>query len=208
MTVHEMVSKFIARLDEDYLKRFVYGNLLCAGSILDWENLNGTQSITVLDFDGVSVKFKYNEEVGQSEFTLNNFYIFNRSHIDSLLKNAAVFQSGEYPLSDIPEYAGVYVIHDTKTDKVYVGQGDPIMWRIKDHINPTYMKDEGKNEIDRRIQSGAAHTISTIPLSGSGYTNLDALETAVIAYYNSYHKGYNKTRGNNGPGEQCRTKID
>ena len=49
------------------------------------------------------------------------------------------------------------------------------------------------------------YTLTFIPLDDSGYSNLNALETAFIAYFNSKKRGYNKTRGNNGPGQKCIT---
>lgn len=43
---------------------------------------------------------------------------------------------------------------------------------------------------------GARFKIKMIPIRGTAYNSLDEMEKHLIAKYNAYFDGYNKTRGN------------
>lgn len=60
MTKQEVIDKFKARLDKDYLHLFENEELFIEDRVLDWENLNGVYKITVIDYDGLTVDFKNN----------------------------------------------------------------------------------------------------------------------------------------------------
>ena len=198
-------TAFKARLDDAFLKRFEEDKLFTEGSVLDWENLNGTNEITVLDYNGMLVKFKINTTGNTEKFTLDNLFIYNKAHLQSLPSACKeVYDSEKNTLEDFLhiDYDCVYIIHDEDCDKYYVGQAKHGSWRIKDHLH-----ESATGDIDKRIREGMKYTLRFIPLEGSGYRSLDALEAAFIAYYNSFYKnnGYNKTRGNNGPGDHSVT---
>ena len=192
-------KRFEARLDNEYLELFKKNELFKEGNILDWENLNGTDQITVLSYDGIKVSFKNNASGKVETFTLNNLFIYNKAHLESLLKTE-VYDSEKHTLEDYLhiDYDCIYIIHDKNCDEstgYYVGQAKHGSWRIKDHFHNSSV-----GKIDKLIHEGMRYSLRFIPLEGSGYSSLNALETAFIAYYNSFHTGYNKTRGNNGPG--------
>ena len=192
---------FEERLDSEYLDLFTKGELFKAGNILDWENLNGTNKITVLSYDGIKVSFKVNSTGKIESFTLDNLYVFNKAHLESLL-NTEVYDSTKHTLDDYIhiDCNCIYIIHDKDCDEnsgYYVGQAEHGSWRIKDHL-----QNSSVGEIDKRIHEGMKYTLRFIRLEGSGYNCLDSLESAFIAYYNSFHTGYNRTRGNNGPGNK------
>ncbi|HAE51762.1 MAG TPA: hypothetical protein DCG30_00720 [Ruminococcus sp.] len=209
MTGKEAREIFEKKLDSEYLKRFKNNELLKRGEVFEWENLNGVYWVTIFDFDGINVNIKINAENRNVKYTLNNFYIFNRKHLHKLLSRAEVYNSRTIDINSIesvkntfPEHEGVYIVHDLESDKHYIGKAEHIMWRMKDH----FFDRKSTSEIDKCIQNGKPFIIYTIPLADSGYSNLYALETAFIAYFNSYHTGYNLTRGNNGAGQVCVTR--
>ena len=208
MTSEKAREIFEKKLDREYLTRFKNNELLKKGEVFKWENLNGVFSVTILDFDGVNIKFEVNSEKRKENYTINNFYIFNEKHLDKLLSRADRYYSENIDINNIqstknafPEYEGVYIIHDLELKKHYVGKSKCIIRRMKEHFNYP------ENEIDKRIMKGIPFEIRTIPFADSGYSNLDALETAFIAYFNSRKTGYNIQRGNNGAGNVCATKC-
>lgn len=98
-------------------------------------------------------------------------------HKDAFLKNG--------------DYTGVYVIHNTTKDLYYVGQSVRVVGRVTQHFTG-----HGNGDVYADYKYGDTFTINTIPLNGSGYDSIDALERNAIATYNAYNKGYNRTRGN------------
>ena len=199
------IAKFKERLDEEYLAFFNSDDLFKTGNKLYWENLNGVFLVSVIDFDGIKVRFKVDETGEEQAYSLDNLYIFNKSLLQSLIEKSKVYASETDSLDDYihEDYACVYIIHDNDCDEdsgYYIGQALHGSWRIIDHN-----QESSTGYIDKLINLGLQYTLRFIPFDGSGYSNLDALETALIAYYDSFHKGYNKTRGNNGPGNKCIT---
>ncbi len=178
------------------------GELFKKGNQLIWTNLNGDYLITICEFkNNGMVRFTVNEKVvpykGTSSLenesyhvplSIDKMYILDKEGLDELYNNAREFNNKE----DAPEIAGVYILQDETNQKFYVGQAKNIKWRMYDH----YQK-SSYSEIDNRLyKEDEIISKKYIPLAGSGYSNLDALEVAFIAYFDSYHNGYNSTRGN------------
>lgn len=87
---------------------------------------------------------------------------------------------------------GVYVFTNlSKADKKYVGQSVDIVNRVDTHLSG-----RGNKLIYSDIIKGDKLIVEFIKLKDSGYKGLNSLERSLIARYNSYNSGYNKTRGN------------
>ena len=86
---------------------------------------------------------------------------------------------------------GIYVLRNTKTNKHYVGQSINIKERLLDHVSGN-----GNRMVRFAMEKGNQFEMMVIPLEDSGYKCLDKLEKHGIEVFNSYYKGYNRTRGN------------
>lgn len=89
------------------------------------------------------------------------------------------------------DFSGVYVLHNITKDLYYVGQGKNIMNRVNTHFTG-----RGNGDVYADYKYGDVFTIKMIALDRSGFSTLNELERYTISYYDAYHKGYNKTRGN------------
>lgn len=87
---------------------------------------------------------------------------------------------------------GIYIFTNLRNNKRYVGQSIRVLKRVKSHLNGS-----GNPDLYRDLQRGDKFTIQFIRLIDSNFADLNALEKHYITKYNSYHGGYNKTRGNN-----------
>ena len=82
--------------------------------------------------------------------------------------------------------------YDTsKMVKYYVGQAKSVLKRVAAHLTgygnwDVYADYKYRNEC----------TVKTMALTQSGYDSMNALERDLIANYDAYTKGYNRTRGN------------
>ena len=98
---------------------------------------------------------------------------------------------------DYEKIIGVYVIRNRELDKFYVGQSKDVMKRLRDHFTGTEPKNiifaedyyqskfDNKNELfEFRIE-----VLET-------KNELDRREMELIAEYDSFNNGYNKTAGN------------
>ena len=90
-------------------------------------------------------------------------------------------------------FAGVYILFNQTKNMYYVGQGKQIFNRVNAHFTG-----KGNGDVYADYKYGDKFTIRTISLENSGFSTLNELERNTIAKYNSYYKGYNKTRGNKG----------
>ena len=64
-----------------------------------------------------------------------------------------------------------------------------------DRVN-THFTGRGNGDVYADYKYGDVFTIKMIALDRSGFSTLNELERYTISYYDAYHKGYNKTRGN------------
>lgn len=89
------------------------------------------------------------------------------------------------------EGEGIYIFTNLKNNKKYVGQSVNLLNRVNGHL-----KGKGNPDLHLDMQKGDKFTIQFMKLKDSEFNNLDAFEKHYIYKLNSYHVGYNKTRGN------------
>lgn len=86
---------------------------------------------------------------------------------------------------------GAYVLYNYTTDMHYVGQSIRILDRVHQHF-----RGGGSPDVYTDYRYGHNFTIKMVPLIRSGFSNLNDLERYLIQAFNSFGRGYNKTRGN------------
>lgn len=89
------------------------------------------------------------------------------------------------------QFPGVYILYNRRKKKYYVGQAENVLDRINQHFTG-----HGNGDVYADYKYGDKFTIKTIPLKGSGYLTLDALEKDTIEAYDAFEHGYNRNRGN------------
>jgi len=90
------------------------------------------------------------------------------------------------------DMVGVYVIYNHNKNMYYVGQATRLFFRVNQH-----MTGHGNGDVYADYKRGRDKmTIQLFPLANSGYYDLDKFEKDMIAKYDAYNKGYNKTAGN------------
>lgn len=90
------------------------------------------------------------------------------------------------------DMVGVYILYNHNKKIYYVGQATRLFFRVNQHFTG-----HGNGDVYADYKRGKhKFTIKLLPLTTSGYYDLDKLEKDMISKYNSYYKGYNKTRGN------------
>lgn len=95
-----------------------------------------------------------------------------------------------------PDFSGVYVILNQTLNKTYVGQSIHVMKRLRDHFSGHGKGETGSALLHRDYYSGNRFLITVIPIHDAPTDNLNRLERILIAEFNSFETGYNKTRGN------------
>lgn len=86
---------------------------------------------------------------------------------------------------------GVYILHNGRLDKWYVGQSKTMLSRIHAHF-----AGKGCRGVFMDYQSGHPFRVQMILLQESGYASLDVLEHDLIHYYQADEYGYNVLKGN------------
>lgn len=86
---------------------------------------------------------------------------------------------------------GVYILHNGRLDKWYVGQSKTMLSRIHAHF-----VGKGCRGVFIDYQSGHPFRVQMILLQESGYASLDVLEHDLIHYYQADEYGYNVLKGN------------
>jgi len=87
---------------------------------------------------------------------------------------------------------GIYVIKNRITGKMYVGQSIHIEKRIKEH---QHQRDINTSYIENSIAKHGWENFTWQILHECDKKDLDTEEMKFIALYNTYHNGYNLTRG-------------
>ena len=201
---------FNLRLNKRYADEYLNGTLIVPGREFWFENKNGVFEIVIESVDDDMVYIRPIHEKDKEPWTLDNLYLFDMEYVQQLYKKASELGNiSEINFKDVNlDIEGIYILHDTECDEkhgFYVGQAKHIGWRMLDHN-----QESGQQVIDKAIASGKVFTLQTITLEQSDYTNLNALEAAFIAYFQSYHKfgagGFNQDRGTNGPGSTSKGK--
>lgn len=162
-----------------------------------------------------AVQTKVNELNITYQFYSKDFYYFYRQHrpifkgnIDNFLKKY-MNSRGKISLNNnfnsmTPEHffklrksiqgdmVGVYIIYNKNRKMYYVGQATRLFFRVNQHFTG-----HGNGDVYGDYKRGGdKFTIQLVPLVNSGYYDLDKLEKDLIAKYDSYNNGYNKTSGN------------
>lgn len=86
---------------------------------------------------------------------------------------------------------GVYILHNGRLDKWYVGQSKTMLSRIHAHF-----VGKGCRGVFMDYRSGHPFRVQMILLQESGYASLDVLEHDLIHYYQADEYGYNVLKGN------------
>lgn len=86
---------------------------------------------------------------------------------------------------------GIYIFTNKNNRKSYVGQSVDLLRRTNEHLSG-----RGNQGVHEDMLRGHKFTLKYIKLSETNFRDLDSLEKHYITKYNSYHRGYNKTRGN------------
>lgn len=123
----------------------------------------------------------FNDIKGSSEIMVSNF--LNKRH------------------RNLPEIAGIYVLHNKPLDKYYVGKSINIYDRVFQHFSG---HSGGNNLVYADYLYNGMFTIMFIPLNKTRYQGkyldesegLNALEKDAILFFDAFEDGYNRTRGN------------
>lgn len=107
------------------------------------------------------------------------------------MRNKSFGGKGRALYSNNYNFAGVYILHNKSKDLYYVGQGKQVLNRVNNHFTG-----KGNGDVYADYKYGDYWTIKMIALENSGFNTLNELERYAIETYDSYKKGYNKTRGN------------
>ena len=133
-----------------------------------------------------NIKIEYCEKINQVK-TLNDYVANNTDFV--LLKRLSGF--------DYEKINGVYVIRNRELDKFYVGQSKDILKRLKSHFmgtepkNIIFAKDYFQSKFDNKDE---LFDVKIERLETKD--ELDKREMELIAEYDAFNNGYNKTAGN------------
>lgn len=108
-----------------------------------------------------------------------------------LRQNKTVARLGRADKAYGINFAGVYVLYNITQNMYYVGQGRDVVNRVNNHLTG-----KGNGDVYADYKYGDAFIIRLIDFNCSGAATLNDLERLVIAAYDAYAAGYNKTRGN------------
>ena len=98
---------------------------------------------------------------------------------------------------DYEKIIGVYVIRNRELDKFYVGQSKDVMKRLRDHFTGTEPKNIIFAEDYYQSKFDNKHELFEFRIEVLETKNeLDRREMELIAEYDSFNNGYNKTAGN------------
>lgn len=89
------------------------------------------------------------------------------------------------------DIVGCYIIHNESRDMYYVGQAKRLFFRINQHFTG-----HGNGDVYADYKYGDDFSIRIVPLSDSGYSDIDLLEKDLIDEYDALNSGYNRTSGN------------
>ena len=93
--------------------------------------------------------------------------------------------------------SGIYKITRKSDGKIYIGQSECIVKRISQHINN--VRESNSEKIDGAINAEGWENFTyevELALPGLNTEQLWLAESTYIAKYDSYNKGFNKTKGN------------
>lgn len=93
------------------------------------------------------------------------------------------------------DFEGVYIVHNIDTNKYYVGQSINVIKRLRSHFNGRSTTG-GSDDLNNALINGDRLEVVLLALKDSNFRNLNDMESFFINHFDSYHNGYNRTRGN------------
>ena len=219
-TKEEAKEAFKKRLTNAFKAEFEKHELLKAERRFMLINKNGKHEIEIISYneEKVEVEILFLAENKTEIWTLDNLFIYDSEYIKNLCDNAKDYGSlnedkwkGENYIME----KGVYILHNINKDPdkgYYIGQAKGksggLSGRLYDHER------NSDSRIDKAIQNNEEFSLKVINIADTDYDEIDALEAALIGYYESVYTdkmkwkkdGYNANRGQNCAGERARTE--
>jgi hypothetical protein len=182
-----LINAFNSSIDSDHseITRLTQANVQLSESRVKEENAY-EKKVTLFD---------------REEKRINAEEIEERGKIQAL--NTEVKNTGEWlPLSSIAglnyqKIIGVYLIHNRKNGRFYVGQSKDVMKRLKQHFDGTTPKNQIFAEdyySTDKAERESLFEVQILPLSTKD--ELDRTEKEYIESLGANETGYNKTSGN------------
>jgi len=136
--------------------------------------------------DIVKIKVEYRGKMNQVE-PLSDYIVDSTNFV--LLKKISGY--------DYEKIIGVYVIRNRELDKFYVGQSKDVLKRLKSHFTGTEPKNIIFAEDYYQSKFGNKEELFEVKIEKlETKDELDRREMELIAEYDSFNNGYNKTAGN------------
>lgn len=88
------------------------------------------------------------------------------------------------------DFKGVYILYNKTKKMFYIGQSVNVYDRVYKHLTGS-----GNGDVYADFKYGDLFLVKTIRFEKRKHNTLNDLEKLYIKKYNSYAKGYNKTRG-------------
>lgn len=112
--------------------------------------------------------------------------------VRQLLSNQLELDAEEFlGMRSLPEFTGIYILHNVSKDMYYVGQSVRVVQRVRNHL-----AGRGNGDVYADFKYGDRFTIRGVAMDGSGYLSIDDLERDMIDAFDALNSGYNRTRGN------------
>lgn len=136
-------------------------------------------------------KYRYNKSVVRKVITIDNNINESSWNWYSVQEFRRKTKKG-YTKYD---FKGVYIIYDVDMNCYYVGQSINVIKRLRGHFNGQASKGRA-DDLNEALISGHNMEVALLRLQNSSFRDLDDMEAYFIDYFDSYHNGYNRTRGN------------
>ncbi|MBQ8218165.1 MAG: GIY-YIG nuclease family protein [Bacilli bacterium] len=206
---YNYIMKNLAIIIEDIAIAYIYANF--KKSKKKFYNNNGSISVPAQK----AIQNKVKELNTTCQFYSKDFYYYYRNHrpilkcrVRRMIRNyinehANIKLNHNYAKLTPDQFfklrkqtqgdmVGVYVIYNHNRNMYYVGQATRLFFRVNQH-----MTGHGNGDVYADYKRGKDKiTIQLFPLANSGYYDLDKFEKDMIAKYDAYNNGYNKTSGN------------
>lgn len=98
-------------------------------------------------------------------------------------------------MNQINEQIGIYKFENNQSHKIYIGQSTYIKKRYYGHLYDAYNRPEHCSGVDPAIAKYGINNFTFSIIENCPIEKLDEREIYWIAYYDSYHNGYNRTPG-------------
>ena len=98
-------------------------------------------------------------------------------------------------MNQINEQIGIYKFENNQSHKIYIGQSTYIKKRYYGHLYDAYNRPEHSSGVDSAIAKYGINNFTFSIIENCPIEKLDEREIYWIAYYDSYHNGYNRIPG-------------